>query len=186
MKDTNTYKKLKKLKTNNYPEHLIVHHSGGTDLVPLADTSHHTAKIMEEWHIGKGWDGLGYHYVIHKDGEVWRGRPEHRNGAHARGYNTKSIGICLSGNFDATLPTKAQETALKDLLLKTSAKYDIPYDKIIPHRNVANKTCYGNKLSESWARELLEKEVRHDCPLALKDADWNETISHLIELYKNK
>jgi hypothetical protein len=68
--ETKTYKKLKDWATNNKPEYLIVHHSGGTDAYPLADTSHHTAQIMESWHLSKGWDGLGYQYVIHKDGEV--------------------------------------------------------------------------------------------------------------------
>jgi len=184
MQETNTYRKLKRRKPTNKPEYLIIHHSGGTDRNPMADTSEHTARGMELWHLGKGWDGLGYHYVIHKDGEVWAGRPEHYHGAHARGYNKKSIGICLSGNFDATLPTKAQETALRGLLMGLSAKYDIPLKKIIPHRNVANKTCYGNKLSESWARDLLDVQAE-PCPLALKDANWNETLNHLIKLYKN-
>lgn len=188
MKDTQTYNKLKDAVANNKPEWLIIHHSGGTDANPLADTSSHTAKGMELWHLGKGWDGLGYHYVIHKDGDIWRGRPEHRNGAHARGYNSKSIGICLSGNFDATLPTEEQIKSLKDLLVGLSAKYDIKPSNIIPHRNVANKTCYGNKLTEHWARDLVKSatEVLHSCPLALKDATWNETIEHLIDLFKNR
>jgi N-acetylmuramoyl-L-alanine amidase len=153
--ETETFKKLNSLAKNNTPEYLIVHHSGGTDANPLADTSEHTAKGMELWHLGKGWDGLGYHYVIHKNGDVWKGRPEHRNGAHAKGYNTKSIGICLAGNFDATKPTAEQEQSLRLILKELTVKYSISPDKIIPHRSVANKTCYGNNLSEDWARNLI-------------------------------
>jgi len=138
---------------------LIIHHSGGTDLNPLEDTSHHTAQMMEAWHLAKGWDGLGYQYVIHKNGEVWKGRPEHRNGAHTVGYNEKSIGICLSGNFDATLPTKAQETALKGLITDIKGRYNIPLEKIVPHRNFATKSCYGKKLGDDWARKLLDEPV---------------------------
>jgi len=175
--ETKTYKKLKDWATNNKPEYLIVHHSGGTDAYPLADTSHHTAQIMESWHLSKGWDGLGYQYVIHKDGEVWKGRPEHRNGAHARGYNTKSIGICLSGNFDATNPTDAQVESLTKLLQELSEKYNVPLKNIIPHRNVANKTCYGNNLSEDWARNLVNEK-----PLLLKDATIVQLVKRLLEL----
>lgn len=186
MNETNTFKKLSTKPKGNNPEWLIVHHSGGTDANPLADTSEHTAKGMELWHIGLGWEGLGYHYVIHKDGAIWKGRPEHYHGAHTKGYNTKSIGICLSGNFDATLPTLAQEKSLKELLNSLSEKYSIGKDKIVPHRHSANKTCYGNKLSDTWASDMIESvtEPVHVCPLSLKDATLNETIEHLIELFK--
>ena len=155
MKETNTYKKLFPLETNNFPTEIYVHHSGGTDANLLADTSEHTAKAMELWHLGKGWDGLGYHYVIHKDGTVWKGRPEHRNGAHARGYNTKSIGICLAGNFDATDPTAEQTESLRKLMLDIKTRHDIK--KINPHRHYANKTCYGNRLSDTWSADLIKE-----------------------------
>lgn len=155
--ETQTYKNLKDLPQTNFPEWCIVHHSGGTDADPLADTSHHTAKIMEAYHISKGWDGLGYQYVIHKDGAVWKGRPEHRNGAHTVGYNEKSIGICLAGNFDATMPTTGQIEALKTLLKDIQARYPkITSDKIVPHRKFATKSCYGNKLSDTWASDLVK------------------------------
>jgi N-acetylmuramoyl-L-alanine amidase len=182
MFETDTFKRLKNKKQDNFPKFLFVHHSGGTDVDPLADTSSHTAKGMELWHVGKGWEGLGYHFVIHKDGDIWKGRPEHYHAAHAKGYNSQSIGICLSGNFDATMPTEAQEESLRALLKKLSAKYDIEPSKIRPHRSVANKTCYGNKLSDIWARELLNNN--HECKPALEDAGWNETVDHLIKLIK--
>lgn len=156
MNETNTYKRLKNEPKNNFPEMIIVHHSGGTDLNPLEDTSNQTAQIIEEWHFSKGWDGLGYHYVIHKNGDVWLGRPEYRNGAHAVGYNTISIGICVIGNFDLTLPTKEQENAVAKLIQAVRGRYPIiTQDKIYPHRKFANKTCYGKKLADNWANLLI-------------------------------
>lgn len=157
--DTGTYRSLKNLKKNNVPKWILVHHTGGTDDDPLADTSHHTAKTIENWHLQKGWDGLGYHFVIEKTGKIYAGRPEHRNGAHAKGYNTKSIGICLSGNFDATVPTEEQKQSLRFLLANMSEKYNIKRDNIVPHRTFANKTCYGKKLGDTWARDLLPETV---------------------------
>ena len=177
--ETETFKKLNALEQNNFPEYFIVHHSGGTDANPLADTSEHTAKGMGLWHLGKGWDGLGYHLVIHKDGQVWKGRPEHRNGAHAKGYNTKSIGICLAGNFDATMPTKEQVKSLQSLLIDLSAKYGVKNENIIPHRNVANKTCYGNNLSEDWARNLIT-----ETPHSIRDHSEVEILTEAISILR--
>ena len=154
MNETETYKRLKNRPKNNNVEYLIIHHSGGTDANPLEDTSHHTAQMMEAWHLSKGWEGLAYHYVIHKNGDIWAGRPEHRNGAHTVNFNTKSIGICLSGNFDLTLPTKEQEIALAGLIQAIRSRYMITTDKIVPHRAFANKTCYGKNLPDNWARNL--------------------------------
>ncbi|MHA1401537.1 MAG: peptidoglycan recognition protein family protein [Candidatus Heimdallarchaeaceae archaeon] len=162
MNETNTYKNLLHDRQNNFPEEIILHHSGGINSNPLEDTSHHTAEMMEAWHLSKGWSGLGYHFVIHKDGEVWKGRPEHINGAHTLGRNFKSLGVCLAGNFDATMPTEAQKTALKELLVDLMDKYSIDKEKVYPHRHFSNKTCYGNNLSDDWAQNLLS-EIEHVC-----------------------
>jgi len=186
MQETKTYKKLRSINGTNKPEYIIVHHTGGTDKYPLADTAHHTAEIIEGWHLSKGWDGIGYHYVIHKDGQVWKGRPESYHGAHARGYNQKSIGIVLSGNFDATLPTDAQTKSLRKLLIDVSEQYGIPSDKVIPHRHVANKTCYGKNLSDEWARDLVTNvepvinESNGDIEKRIKRLEENQKF--LIEL----
>lgn len=180
MKQTQTYIKLKDKPTDNYPKMLIIHHSGGTNANPLADTSHHTAKIMEDYHLSRGWEGLGYHYVIQKDGEIWQGRPENYHGAHTTNHNTDSIGICLSGNFDATLPTIEQKNALKGLLGVLKAKYNT--DTIVPHRTYANKTCYGNKLSDTWAKELISEVVDNKSAIIAKLDIINREVNDIKNL----
>ena len=172
MNETQTYIRLKNKTKDNFPEMIICHHSGGTDINPLLDTSNHTAQTMESWHLQKGWEGLGYHYVIHKNGDIWKGRPEHYHGAHTINYNTKSIGICLSGNFDATLPTKEQTISLTNLMKDICGRYPIG-DKIYPHRKFANKTCYGRKLNDDWAKNLLISQ-----PVSIK----NILLKRLSEL----
>ena len=147
-------------KVTNSPKWIIGHHTGGTDANPLADTSKHTASTVENWHLKKGWDGIGYHYFISLAGTISQGRPEHVQGAHAIGYNRNSIGICLAGNFDATMPSQAQEIALRGLLKELTAKYSIPLSNVVPHRKFANKSCYGKKLSDSWARDLVVAEAQ--------------------------
>jgi hypothetical protein len=155
--ETATYKKLKNKEKNNFPNKIIVHHCGGSDADPFLDTSHHTANMMESWHLSKGWEGLGYTFVIHKDGQVWRGRPEHRSGAHTIGQNSSSIGICLSGNFDATTPTIEQEESFKELY-----KYIAENNGNLPiheHRDFAKKTCPGNNIEKGYFAKLAEKAI---------------------------
>lgn len=172
MKDSKTYIKLKDKSRTNTPEMIILHHSGGTDANPLADTSHHTAEMMESWHLSKGWEGLGYHYVIHKDGTIVRGRPEHYHGAHTSNYNKKSIGICMSGNFDATLPTREQEESFKTLYKDISKRY--PNLKVFPHRKFANKTCYGKKLTDSYGQDLANSAITIKVEAPVKEEDSND------------
>lgn len=165
MNETNTYKRLKYQIQDNFPEFIVVHHSGGTKADPNADTSHHTAEIMEVGHMSAPnyFEGLGYQYVIHKDGQVWRGRPEHYHGAHVKeqGMNRRSIGICLAGNFtvEGRKPTPEQENALKELIRDIQSRYNIPVEKIVPHRYFLGqppyKDCYGDQLSDTWARDLM-------------------------------
>lgn len=139
----------------NTPEYLIVHHTGGTDTDPLADTSSHTFEIVNDWHVQKGWGKIGYHYFIDKTGLLTQGRADNEEGAHTIGYNTKSLGICLAGNFDATMPTQEQINTLAKLLNDKVKQYAIPNTKIVPHRFVSPKSCYGKLLGDDWARRLL-------------------------------
>jgi hypothetical protein len=109
------------------------------------------------------------------------------HGAHTKGHNTTSIGVCLAGNFDATLPTKAQEKALTGLLKEIMERWDIQYSEIYPHRKFANKTCYGNKLDDQWASMLVKpKEAEPVSCEGLYDkmTEQEATISMLIELIK--
>lgn len=188
----------------NIPQYIFVHHTGGTDANPLEDTSHHTFEIIQNWHINNNkWQNIGYHYVIEKDGSVSAGRPETYHGAHAYGYNQKSIGIVLSGNFDTTLPTPAQEDALAKLLDEVAERWNIPNDRIKPHRSVANKTCYGEKLSDNWAlnlmleyrdqesqeevtEEVIEEEVVEEEVITENNSILAIIIKLLIALFKRK
>lgn len=150
-----------KLAKFNTPTWLIIHHLGGSTSSPLADTSHHTFEMVNENHrkqkFPKSSLGFycGYHYFISKTGVVTQARADKDIGAHTIGYNDKSIAITLAGNFDATLPTKAQETTLKRILEALMTKYSIPLQNIVPHRKFAKKSCYGKKLSDTWAQNLL-------------------------------
>jgi N-acetyl-anhydromuramyl-L-alanine amidase AmpD len=77
--------------------HEIIVHCSDTRADMFVD-----AAMIRRWHTdpppqGRGWSDIGYHYVILRDGSVQTGRPLYRVGAHVRGHNQFSVGICLVG-----------------------------------------------------------------------------------------
>jgi len=71
----------------------------------------------------QGWGGCGYHYVIIPDGVTYLGRPESEPGVHCAGFNSLSIGVCVTGNFEVEVPTEAQVASLQRLLADLRKRY---------------------------------------------------------------
>lgn len=126
------YKWKESLELSNNPNKIIYHHSARSEWSP---------EEINEYHKSKGWKGIGYNYYIRKDGSIYSGRPENAEGAHTKGENNSSIGICLEGNFEDELLTKGQLESLSKLSLYISLKYDI-YE-IIGHKDVYSTLCPG-------------------------------------------
>ena len=105
----------------------------------------YTVADIDRWHKQRGWQGIGYHYVVYRDGSVHPGRPVEQIGAHTSGHNTNSIGVCYIGGVaaDGETPkdtrTPAQRAALRDLVELLRAEY--PSATIHGHREFANKAC---------------------------------------------
>lgn len=59
------------------------------------------AATIRGWHLARGWDDIGYHYVIRLDGVIESGRPLSVMGAHVKGHNRDTVGICYVGGLDA-------------------------------------------------------------------------------------
>ena len=69
-------------------------------IIHCADTPEGRETTLEEirsWHLARGFSDIGYHYVILLDGTVLKGRPIDKMGAHCKGHNRNSIGICYVG-----------------------------------------------------------------------------------------
>ena len=124
---------------------LVIHHSA---------TPTGSARLFRLLHRGVfGWDDIGYHYVIGNgtstaDGLLEEGRPEWAVGAHSRGNNGNSLGICLVGDFTETEPTERQMKALGELLRDMLGRYDLNRGAIRLHREMpGNSTrCPGERL----------------------------------------
>jgi N-acetyl-anhydromuramyl-L-alanine amidase AmpD len=130
--------------------YIVLHHSAG-------DSGN--ATVFDAEHRARGWDGLGYHFVIDngkggldgliETGERWKLQ---KWGAHtgftpSNEYNNYGIGICLVGDFTNSMPTQAQLTSMKQLVLELMAKYDIPPENVVGHRDApgTNTACPGDK-----------------------------------------
>lgn len=105
-----------------------------------------TAADIRRWHtVGNGWSDIGYHFVVRLDGAVEPGRPLAQTGAHCRGHNARSVGICYVGGLaaDGRTPkdtrTPAQRAAL--LTLIRELKQQFPGAAIHGHRDFATKAC---------------------------------------------
>ncbi len=102
------------------------------------------AADIDRWHKAQGWSGIGYHYVIDIDGKVETGRAEYQTGAHAKGHNANSIGICYIGGLDRDgkpkdTRTPEQRKSLAELVARLKAKY--PKATVHGHNEFANKAC---------------------------------------------
>lgn len=101
---------------------------------------------IRKWHKKRGWSDVGYHYVIRRDGQVEEGRSIDRKGAHVKGHNNDSIGICLiggvkeNGEADANF-TFGQYAALNRLITRLKIENDLGNDDIFGHRDVSSKSC---------------------------------------------
>lgn len=98
------------------------------------------AKEVDAMHRARGFNGIGYHYVIRRNGKVEPGRPENQVGAHVENFNSISVGVSLVGGVDAKgrpqdNKTPEQERALEQLLRELSGRY--PGAKICGHRDLS-------------------------------------------------
>jgi len=93
---------------------------------------------IHKMHLNFGWEGIGYHKIICRSGKVENGRPEYWVGAHVKGKNEISLGVCLIGRNKFT---KKQFTSLEKILKKWKLLY--PQSKIVGHCDTGNtnKTC---------------------------------------------
>lgn len=106
---------------------------------------HVTVEAIRNYHVKHcHWRDIAYHFVVYLDGSVHKGRPIEQAGAHTRGHNAHSIGVCYIGGLDANgkakdTRTDAQRLALTKLIRQLKASY--PGATVHGHREFAKKAC---------------------------------------------
>lgn len=137
------------LKPRRLTNRIIIHHS---------DSDQGDVTMIHGWHLNRSWAGIGYHYVILKDGTVERGRPEGYIGAHSGpNGNSDGIGVCLIGRFMEYEPTEAQMRSLVALIRDIESRNgDLD---IIGHKDVMATACPGRLFPWDKLWTMLKGEV---------------------------
>ena len=152
------------------PQYICIHHSltkDGTVVDWEAIRRYHKET--------NGWSDIGYHYGIERVGTgilLQVGRPESQPGAHTKEMhmNSKSIGICVVGNFDLAPPGLEVMRFLADIVKRKVAEYGIPVNAVLGHREVGlmagfdwrkgqYKTCPGRHFRMDLLREMVGAQI---------------------------
>jgi len=122
-----------------------------------------STETIRGWHVNeRKWSDIGYHYVIELNGKVKNGRPLERAGAHVRGFNKNSIGICYVGGMTADMKepkdtrTKAQKESLLNLILELKLKF--PNAVVRGHNDFAPKACPSFDASTEYKGVILSDD----------------------------
>ncbi len=165
------------LTNRNSTNRIIIHH---------AEASNCTAQDIHQWHLNNGWSGAGYHFLVRKDGTVYRLRPENKIGAHASGSNSDSIGICFEDSYMTETMPQAQINAGKELVAYLKQKYKI--SKVQAHREVCSTNCPGKNfpfIEIANTTVNVTKEVQYMFePKTCKAGDSNTSVLLLEEILK--
>ncbi len=153
------------------PQYIVIHHSLTKDGI-VADWD-----AIRKYHLeAHGWSDIGYHYGIERVGKnlfLQVGRPESEPGAHTKEMhmNSKSLGICVVGNFDLTPPGLEVMRFLAEIVRRKVADYGIPVQAVLGHREVGAmagfdwrkgqyKSCPGRYFNMDILRAMVSGELK--------------------------
>lgn len=120
------------------------------------------AEEIRRWHVeDRKWADIGYHQVIRRNGDMEPGRPYETPGAHAKGHNRDSIGVCLVGGLDEDAKpvfnfTQEQMITLNALCEVLAEKF--PGITFHGHNEVSGKDCPCFDV-QSYLRELNHAQL---------------------------
>ena len=157
---------FKPLQERTATDLIVIHHTGNPSDDDLS------AEEIHESHLAQGWAGIGYHFVIRKDGSIELGRPMNTIGAHAYGFNSHSIGIHICGNFEISDPTPTQIESCAILVGWLSEEYGIKvtHKTVVGHRDLMATACPGESLYEqldtirgkaTWYQKHYDKDGQY-------------------------
>lgn len=138
-------------------------------MLHCSDSEFGDANLIDQWHRERGWSGCGYHFVItngvlksgekylpFNDGLIQVGRDINKTGAHCKGHNTGSIGICLIGRHGFT--AKQLYEALPELLRMLMFDHEISLDQVHGHFEFSRQKSCPN-ISKEIIRKIAEYSV---------------------------
>ncbi len=115
---------------------------------------HVTVEDIRRWHVvDNGWSDIGYHWIIDRNGKIHHGRNAQAQGAHVKGHNHESVGICLIGGIDENGNPEDNYTSAQWLMLEMlveTLELRYPQAMVVGHYFFTPyKTC-PNFIVEDW------------------------------------
>ena len=172
---------------------IIIHHSAGS--IYSADYTQVVRSIYIFHTFDRGWDDIGYNYLIANDGSIFKGRDpgeyeqDNVKGAHFCGYNSGTMGICVMGTYTDTIPSDTAQTSLVSLLTWKIVKDNLnpvgthwhtlndTLPVIAGHRDGCATECPGLKFYETFPEiRLRVNDSASLCP------GWDPSSINLQEL----
>ena len=143
------------MKTRNRTDYIVVHCAATKPTMDIGFTE------IDQWHKRRGWLGCGYTWIIRRNGIIETGRALEQVGAHVKGFNHNSVGICLVGGIDEDGDPDANYTQKQwdtlDSLVDVMTKI-YPNAAVVGHNDLdPNKACPVFEVTE-WLSQI--KEIR--------------------------
>lgn len=129
-------------------EEIIIHCSA------TRPDQHIGVEEIRKWHVEeRGWSDCGYHYVIKRNGVIEKGRSIKDVGAHTKGYNKSSVGVCMVGGLDAQNAPRSNYTASQWYSLYSLVNFlTITFDEaeVLGHNDLSKKDCPCFDVRQWW------------------------------------
>ncbi|XP_060557416.1 peptidoglycan-recognition protein SC2-like isoform X1 [Ruditapes philippinarum] len=127
------------------PTYVVIHHGGVGSRCFKPEQCKEIVRNYQKYHMDTNeWDDIGYNFIVGEDGNVYEGRGWGLVGAHAPGFNSKSLGICVIGDFSKSVPNQAAQNAVKDLISCSVARKKLSSSyRLRGHRDVKTTACPG-------------------------------------------
>lgn len=139
---------------------IVIHHSAGNQ-TPSSIAQYH---ISPQSHLKAGGaPGIAYHFCITPDGHTYQTQPITAISWHTGGHNTKSIGICLIGNFERHTPTQAQYAAARNMIRQLKSQV-WTIERVKPHKAYSNTSCPGRFFDWKQISGAIGKIYQNDAP----------------------
>lgn len=160
--------------------HIILHHTAAEEK---------DAEQIRRYHLSKGWQDIGYDFMIERDGHTAAGRSLSIQGAHAGVlyYNQHAIGVAVIGNLSKRDIFPQQLASLIELLHELRKNYNIPLQNILLHKEIKNTECPGAQFPKKQIIKILEEKQETDiAPVNPELAKEIASLLHSLQLEKDK
>ena len=149
---------------------IVVHCSATRSDWMSADGINEQLKEIDKWHRERGFDMIGYSYLVSRNGEVVQGRPLEKTPAAQKGHNTGSIAICLIGGFGSDADdlatdhyTPVQLARAYSLIRELQEQFNVKNDNVLGHNRLSTKACPGFRV-QKWLAGMSLSEATQKKP----------------------